>query len=64
VDSSDALVRFEKFESRIDRMEADGDLVNYGRKSSLADELATLETDEEIERELEAIKARTGKAGE
>jgi len=57
-DSSDAIVRFDKFEQRVDRLEAEADLVNFGRKSaSLKDEFAKLEGDEEIERELEALKA-------
>ncbi len=57
-DSSDAFVRFDQFESRIDRMEADADLVNYGTKkaSSLEDEFEKLERDEDVERELEALK--------
>ncbi|NBD37959.1 MAG: phage shock protein PspA [Verrucomicrobia bacterium] len=54
-DHNDAFVRFEQFENRIDRMEADADLVNY-RGSSLEDEFSKLETDEEIERELENLK--------
>jgi phage shock protein A len=58
IDTSDALLRFDKFESRIDRMEAEADLVNYGRKTTLRDELAALETDDEIERELAALKQK------
>lgn len=54
-DSSDAFVRFEQFESRIDRMEADADLVNY-RGSNLDDEFSRMETDEQIEKELASIK--------
>ena len=54
-DSSDAFVRFEQFESRIDRMEADADLVNY-RASSLEDEFSKMETDEQIENELASLK--------
>jgi phage shock protein A len=54
-DSSDAFVRFEQFESRIDRMEADADLVNY-RASNLEDEFSKMETDEEIENELASLK--------
>jgi phage shock protein A len=54
-DSSDAFVRFEQFESRIDRMEADADLVNY-RGSNLDDEFSKLETDEQIEKELASLK--------
>ncbi len=57
-DTSDAMARFDHFEERIDRMEAEADLVNYGRKPSLNDEFAKLETDDEIEQELDALKAR------
>ena len=56
VDTSDTLVRFEQFESRIERMESEADLVNYGRKANLEDEFARLEGDEKIEEELEALK--------
>ncbi len=56
IDSSDAFVRFEQFESRIDRMEADADLVNPRKKSTLDDEFEKLETDERIEAELEALR--------
>lgn len=56
-DSSNAVFRFEQFEQRVDRLEAEADLVNYGRKPSLKEEFAKLEGDEEIERELEALKA-------
>lgn len=59
-DTSDALERFDNFQQRIDRMEADAELVNYGRKSSLADQFKELETDDEIEKELEAMKAKSG----
>ena len=54
-DSSDAFVRFEQFESRIDRMEADADLINY-RGSNLEDEFSKMETDELIEEELASLK--------
>jgi phage shock protein A len=57
-DSSDALERFDNFQQRIDRMEADAELVNYGRKATLADEFKALETDTELEKELAALKAR------
>lgn len=56
-ETSDALVRFEQFESRIDRMEAEAGLVNAHRKPSLEEEFARLEGDEDIERELAALKA-------
>jgi phage shock protein A len=56
LDTSDAFVRFEQFENRIERMEAEADLVNYGRKPALEEEFARLEGDEEIEKELQALK--------
>ena len=62
-ETSDAFVRFDKFENRIDRMEAEADLINYGRAEkaaarSLEEEFASLETDEEIEKELAALKRK------
>jgi phage shock protein A len=59
-DTSQAMQRFEHFENRIERMEAEADLVNYGRKTSLEDEFAQLEGDEEIEKELADLKAAKG----
>jgi len=61
-ESSDVLQRFDAFQERIDRMEAEAGLVNYGRKPSLVDEFAALEGDDDIERELAALKSR--KSGE
>lgn len=58
LDTSDAFVRFEAFENRIERMEAEADLVNFGRKPSLEDEFAQLGVDEEIEKELAELKAQ------
>jgi phage shock protein A len=54
-DSSDAFFRFEQFENRIERMEADADLVNL-RASNLENEFSRMETDEQIEQELESLK--------
>jgi len=56
-DSSEAIFKFEEFESRLDRMEAEADLVNFGRKPILEDELDSLVADEDIEKELQEIKA-------
>ena len=55
-ETSDALSRFESLENRIERMESDADLVNYGRQPSLEEQFARLAEDEEIERELAALK--------
>lgn len=57
-DTAEAMQRFDSFEDRINRMEADADLVNYGRKPSLDEEFRRLEGDESIEKELAALKAR------
>jgi len=56
-DTNDAIRRFELFENRIERMEAEADLVNYGRKPSLEEEFAQIGGDEDIEKELEALKS-------
>ena len=57
IDSSESLMKFDELENRIERMEAEADLVNYGKKTSLEDELEKLSVDEEIEDELNALKA-------
>jgi phage shock protein A len=64
VETTDAFIRFEQFENRIERMEAEADLVNFGRKPSLEEEFAGLETDEEIEKELQGLKESTEKKGQ
>ncbi len=56
-DSSDVLARIAGFEKRIDRMEAEADLVNYGRKPTLEQEFEKLIMDEELEKELERLRA-------
>jgi len=56
VDSADTLVRFEQFENRIERMEAEADLVNLARKPTLDEEFARMEKDDEIEAELQVLK--------
>ena len=56
IDSADAVLRFEQIEHRIERMEAEADLVNFGRKPRLEEEFALLAGDDEIERELQVLK--------
>ena len=56
MNGADAMYRFDKLENRIERMEAEADLINYGAKPSLEEELENLGVDEEIEAELKAIK--------
>jgi len=57
MDSSEAMVKFDELENRIERMEAEADLVNFGRKTTLEETLDDLVVDEEIERELRALKS-------
>jgi len=57
IDSSETVMKFDELENRIERMEAEADLVNYGKKTSLEEELERLSVDEEIENELRALKA-------
>ncbi|MBK1876849.1 phage shock protein PspA [Pelagicoccus mobilis] len=56
-ESVDAMARFDAFENRIERMEADAELVNAKSRPSLEDEFAKLEGDESLENELAALKA-------
>ena len=57
VDDADAIMRFEELEYRIEHMEAEADLVNYGRQPKLEYELDRLIVDEEIEKELQTLKS-------
>ena len=50
IDSSETVMKFDELENRIERMEAEADLVNYGKKTSLEEELERLSVDEEIEK--------------
>lgn len=59
-DTTDAFHKFEAFQQRIDRMEADAQLVNYGRKPNLEERFREIETDDELERELNELKAKAG----
>jgi phage shock protein A len=64
VDSSDAMFKFDELENRIERMEAEGDLVNFGKQSALEAEFDSLAVDEEIEKELQALKTPASKQDE
>jgi len=57
IDSTEAVFKFEDLENRIERMEAEASLINYGTSPSLMEELEALGMDEEIEQELEALKS-------
>ena len=56
VDSAAAMMKFDELENRIERMESEADLVNFGKQSALDAEFETLGVDAEIEKELEALK--------
>jgi phage shock protein A len=57
VSGVDTIMKFEELEHRIEHMEAEAELVNFGRKPGLEDELEKLSLDEEIEKELQALKS-------
>lgn len=57
VDNYTTIAKFDEFENRIERMEAEADLVNYGRKTSLEEEIDKLADEDDIEKELAAMKS-------
>jgi phage shock protein A len=63
MDSTGAILRFEEFENRIERMEAEAELVNFGRKPTLETKFEELRVDDEIEKELQRLKSSIGKEG-
>lgn len=56
VSNTDAFARFEALENRIDRMDAEANLVNVKPKPTLEDEFAQLSGDDALEDELAALK--------
>lgn len=56
IESSDAVMKFEALENRIERMEAEADLVNFGKKPTLEAEFEGLMMDDEIENDLKRLK--------
>jgi phage shock protein A len=63
-DSSEAMFKFEDLENRIERMEAEADLVNFGRKPAVEAEWESLLVDEDIEKELQTLKSSIKKENE
>jgi len=65
-DGFESIAKFEQLENRIERMEAEADLVNLGHKPVLDEEFDNLSLTEEIEEELENLKStlqkKTGSA--
>ena len=55
------LFRFENAERRIDRVEAQGESLDMGRRKGLAEEIAGLEDDKRVEEDLQNLKAKLKK---
>jgi phage shock protein A len=56
-DSIEIMQKFDALENHIERMEAEADLVNYGRPATLEEEFDVLEADDDIEAELNKLKS-------
>lgn len=54
-----AFAKFERYEHRLDRLEASVESYDIGRKNSLHEEFSALENNERIEAELMKLKQRT-----
>jgi phage shock protein A len=61
METSESLLKFDELEKRIDRMEAEADLVNSLRKPTLEAQFENLIVDEEIEKELQILKSNSKK---
>jgi phage shock protein A len=57
-ESRETVHKFEELENRIERMEAEAELVHPKRTTPLEDELDKLMLDDDIEKELKSIKAK------
>jgi phage shock protein A len=57
----EAMVKFEKYEAKIDGLEAQLESYDLGQVRSLKEQFAELEQGEKLDAELEALKARLGK---
>jgi phage shock protein A len=64
IDTTEVFAKFEAYENQIERLQAEGDLVNSLRpKDDLHTQFADLENAETIERELQELKKPAGTAG-
>jgi phage shock protein A len=59
VDVDEAMSRFDRYERRIDDLEGEIEAYDLGQQT-LADEIAELESDEEVDEELARLKAKMG----
>lgn len=58
----DAFERFDKVEARMDRIEAESEAYDLGKGRTLSEEIGDLETEETIQKELNALKSKMKKA--
>lgn len=61
MDNHETLAKFDQLESRIEHMEAEADLVNYGVKTGLDEQFEEIIMDDDIEKELQRLKAARSK---
>ncbi|MCC5856450.1 MAG: phage shock protein PspA [Idiomarina sp.] len=59
----DALMKFDRYEAKIDDLESQVDAYDLGKRS-LADEFRALENESQVDAELEALKSRVNQTGE
>ncbi len=57
-DSNDAMEKFERYERKLDNLEASVDSQSLGRKQTLAEEIDSLEDDEKLDAELAELKKK------
>ncbi len=58
----EALNRFDRFEKRMDELEAEVEAMDLGRNVSLSQQIDSLQDEEELDKELEALKVKMKKA--
>lgn len=58
----EALNRFDRFEKRMDELEAEVEAMDLGRNVSLSQQIDSLQNEEELDKELEALKIKMKKA--
>ncbi len=63
-DSAEVMQKFNDIENQIERMEAEADLVNFGKQTSLEEAFDDLAADDDIEKELSALKSSQSKTND